>query len=162
LSIASQNHIAVPGTPTNMVLAPDCQQVFCALDLASKVVALNSKDGQEKVLEVLNVGSGPQAMAYYQPQNRVFVCNAWDSTVTVIRTEVGVEEPGKPVRPSGPALVRALPSPAPARHTVSFSATALHRPGSMSGTPTAGWFTRQSAGPPGPGRHLQPASISAP
>ncbi len=123
LSIPSQNHIKVPGTPKSLLLAPDCQQVFGALDLAHKVVALNSKDGQEGILEVLDVGDGTGPMAYYQPLNRVYVCSAWDSTVTVIRTEVGIEESGKPARPSGPALVRALPSPAPARHMISFSAT---------------------------------------
>ncbi len=123
LSIPTANHIPVAGTPKTLLLSPDCQQVFSGLDLASRVVALNSRDGQERVLELLDVNSGPQAMVYYQPQNRVFVGNAWDSTVTVIRTEVGIEESGKPIPPSGPALVRALPSPAPARHMVSFSAT---------------------------------------
>jgi YVTN family beta-propeller protein len=123
LSIPSQNHIKVAGPPKTLLAIPDCQQIFSALDLASKVVALDARDGQEKVLEVLSVGSGPQGMVYFQPMNRVFVANAWDTTVTVIRTEIGIEESGGPVPPSGPALARALPCPAPARHMVNFSAT---------------------------------------
>ena len=126
LSIPTANRISVGGNPKTLLFVPDCHQVFSALDLQGQIVALDSRDGFVQtygILERLSVGSGPQAMAYFPGQNRVFVANAWDSTVTVIRTEVGIEESGKPVRPSGPALVRALPSPAPARHMVTFSAT---------------------------------------
>jgi len=120
LTIPSQNHIAVAGTPGTLCAAPDCEQVFSGLDLAGVVAGLNARSGQERVIDQLGVGAGPGPMAYYQPQNRVFVANAWDSTVTIVRTEVAVEEPGRPVRPSGPPQVRAMPSPVPARNTVSF------------------------------------------
>ena len=126
LSIPTANHIKLAGPPKTLMLVPDCHQVFSGLDIASRVTAVDSRYPFVQVygvLEVLSAGSGPQAMVYFPAQNRVFVANAWDTTVTVIRTEVGIEESSTPVRPSGPALVRALPSPALARHMVTFSAT---------------------------------------
>jgi YVTN family beta-propeller protein len=123
LRIPTENRIKVAGPPKTLLFVPDCHQLFSALDLASRVVALDSRDGFFKILELLSVNSGPQAMVYYPPQARVFVANAWDTTVTVIRTEVGIEEPGRSIRPSGPALVRAVPSLAASGRSVSFAAS---------------------------------------
>jgi YVTN family beta-propeller protein len=126
LRIPTENRVKIGGYPTTLLLVPDCHQVFSALDLQGQVVVLDSRYGFVQVygvLERLSVGSGPKAMAYYPPQSRVFVANSFDSTVTVIRTEVGIEEPGKRVPRSGPALVRAMPSPASAGRSVSFAAT---------------------------------------
>ncbi|MBM3313166.1 YncE family protein [candidate division WOR-3 bacterium] len=125
LSIPTGNRIKVGGECRNMILAPDCQQVFCALVLRGRVAALDARDGHERLLDVLPVGNGPQDMVYYQPQQRVFVANSWDSTVTVIRTEIAVVETRSPLAPSGPALVRALPSPAWSGRLVRFAVNGL-------------------------------------
>jgi len=70
------------------------KKLFAACPLASKVVVLDARDQHElRVITEIETGGGPSAMAVCPSRNRVYVANAWDTTVTVIQDVIGIAEP---------------------------------------------------------------------
>jgi YVTN family beta-propeller protein len=83
-----------PGTtnPCCFVYNPGTQKVFAACYLVGRVAVVDVRNGHEDVHDSITVGAGPAALAVYPDSNRVYVANFWDSTLTVIRDFVGIEE----------------------------------------------------------------------
>jgi YVTN family beta-propeller protein len=128
-SLRIQGRFPVPGNPKTMLYVPRSQHVFCTNYLSGKVSAIDARDGHEHVLVDVNVGDGPLSMALFPEEDRVYVGNSWDSTVTVIKDVVGIEEPANAVRPQGPRVVRAWPNPAASGREVTFRATGFRPTG---------------------------------
>lgn len=72
---------------------PVTEKVYACGYLSGRVTVIECRNGDEVVLDSIVTGYGPAGAVVWTPQQRVFVCNSWDSTVTVIRDELtGMEE----------------------------------------------------------------------
>ncbi|MEO0073811.1 MAG: YncE family protein [candidate division WOR-3 bacterium] len=71
---------------------PRTLKLFCACYLVGRVAVIDVRDGHEDVHDSITVGNGPAAIAVYQDSNRIFIANSWDSTLTVLRDYIGIEE----------------------------------------------------------------------
>jgi YVTN family beta-propeller protein len=121
-SLRVRGRYSVVGNPNTHVYNPHTQKVFTAAYLSAALCGSDARDGHEWARETLQVGSGPLSMVYYPAQERIFVTNSWDSTVTVLKDVVGIAESGSPPSsPRGTPGVRAIPNPAGPAAQVRFA-----------------------------------------
>lgn len=119
-SLRFKGSVLLPGKPERFLYNPRSDRLYVACPLETRVVVLDARDGQEKVIADLATGGGPKPMAFCAEQERIYVGNSWDSTVTVIRDRSGVgEKEGRPEVPVGRLL-----SPNPAGNSVFLSGSA--------------------------------------
>jgi|GEM_PF-2636715 len=105
--------------PKTLLYVPETERVYCTSYLGGVVNVINARNGEEQLIITLTVGGGPTAMLYYPPQNRVFVANFWENTVTSIKDASGIEEfPATPGISSHYLIT--YPNPVLVNSTVSF------------------------------------------
>ena len=149
-SLRFRSTAGITGNPHSLLYVPHTQKLFVTMPLQSQVVVIDARPGHEsRVIDYINVGSGPVPLALYPAESQVYVGNSWGNTVTVIKDVIGIEE-----RPAGGtqawAAVQAQPNPAPAGGPVLFSVNGFV-PGRLeiwnaagqlvTGTPAAGNLT---------------------
>ncbi|HDR00515.1 MAG TPA: YncE family protein [candidate division WOR-3 bacterium] len=107
------------GNPEAMLYNSRTEKLFVAKPLQSQVAVVDARIGHEgRIIDEINVGSGPRAFAFYPAEDHIYVGNAWGRTVTVLKDVIGVAE--RPDRGDFGAAFRPAPNPAPAGARLSF------------------------------------------
>jgi YVTN family beta-propeller protein len=79
----------VAGGTTAFAYDAETRHLYAASALGSRVSVIDARDGYDETIDSIITGAGPSDIAVCQEVHRVFVGNAWDSTVTVIRDMPG-------------------------------------------------------------------------
>ncbi len=120
-SLRFRGAAGIAGNPHALIYIPHTQKLFATMPLQSQVAVIDARPGHEsRVIDYINVGSGPVPLALCPADTQLYVGNSWGNTVTVIKDVIGVEE--RPAnRPRARTAVRAHPNPTPAGGAVLFS-----------------------------------------
>ncbi|WP_347246559.1 cytochrome c peroxidase [Thermogutta sp.] len=94
IDVASQQvtrWINTPADPHDFLISPDAKVIYIAAGVSNGIVAeLKSDDGAQ--IRQISVGHTPGGLALSKENSRLFVCNRFDNTVSIIDLVAGREE----------------------------------------------------------------------